>query len=218
MKIIFEKLETTANEISVSFDGGNTYRKYNVAEAKINGITFNSSDCNDLSKIRIKGKSKLLSDIEIRKVYNIESSNISIIEGEPASGTQFDFVRYLYVIGEPYEWQDQDYSTDFWKKGYHLGFYNKNDGYYYSYLPVRNDTDITLFDIALFYVADNFVFQTTHSESYDDFNTGIINGVEYITSICPLTDIIAADEYSYLPDFINPDDNYEEDNYEEDNN
>jgi hypothetical protein len=54
MKIVFETLKTSNENIYVDFGNG-VWQSFTVNDAKTNGITIPDS-CNDYSKIRIKGK------------------------------------------------------------------------------------------------------------------------------------------------------------------
>lgn len=65
MKLVFTKLETTASEIKVSFDGVN-YKPYNVADIKSTGnIPFTEADCPDLTKIKVQGKLVSIGSVEV---------------------------------------------------------------------------------------------------------------------------------------------------------
>ena len=63
MKIIFEKLQTSNENIYVDFGNG-AWQPFPVNDAKTNGITIPDS-CNDYSKIRIKGKAQVLPNLDV---------------------------------------------------------------------------------------------------------------------------------------------------------
>ena len=65
MKLVFTKLETTASEIKVSFDGVN-YKPYNVADIKSTGyIPFTEAVCPDLTKVKVQGKLVSIDSVEV---------------------------------------------------------------------------------------------------------------------------------------------------------
>ena len=59
MILHFEKLETNANFIKISWDGVN-WIKYDAKQAKEKGIQFNEKICPDLTKIKIRGSLYML--------------------------------------------------------------------------------------------------------------------------------------------------------------
>lgn len=80
MKIVFNTLRTDAETIKVSFDGGNSWASVNTDDARTHGITFSFGegagyDCNDLSKIQIKGSFKTLTSKDIGAVAKAEKED-----------------------------------------------------------------------------------------------------------------------------------------------
>ena len=63
MKIVFTELPTSCGKIQVSFDGGSTFKDYNVTEIKVSGIPLD--DNQDYEKIRIKGSSNVLKNLDV---------------------------------------------------------------------------------------------------------------------------------------------------------
>lgn len=91
MKLVFRKLETEATEIQISFDGGITWLKKNVAELKRTMfVEFTEADCPDLTKIKIKGKVKSLGDIEVEKNIIIDDNLDNFIKKEYFYGEVYD--------------------------------------------------------------------------------------------------------------------------------
>ena len=72
MRIEFAKLKTSTGTIQVDFGDG--YQTYNVSDVKDNGITIPET-CTDYSSIKIKGSSKVLSDLDVIKNVGINTSN-----------------------------------------------------------------------------------------------------------------------------------------------
>lgn len=72
MRIEFVKLKTSTGTIQVDFGDG--YQTYNVSDVKDNGITIPET-CTDYSSIKIKGSSKVLSDLDVIKNVGINTSN-----------------------------------------------------------------------------------------------------------------------------------------------
>lgn len=63
MKIIFEKLQTSNKNVYVDFGDG-VWQSFPVNEAKDNGIIIPDT-CNDYSKIRIKGSTEVLPNMDV---------------------------------------------------------------------------------------------------------------------------------------------------------
>lgn len=90
MKIKFNNLETSLPVIKVSFDGGGTYVEYKVNDVKAKGgIEFSEKQCNDLSKIIIKGKVKTLKnlDSEVTELNSVLSPVVSYVNDTIPSKT-----------------------------------------------------------------------------------------------------------------------------------
>ncbi|MCQ2373788.1 MAG: hypothetical protein MJ050_06890, partial [Phascolarctobacterium sp.] len=104
MKLRFNKLVTTDNKVTVSFDKGNTFTTYNNDTVLTDGIPFTMEDCNnDLSNIVVKGKVKSLTDIDVIKQIDesddsSETINVEIktdnYRGLYASINNVDFYNY----------------------------------------------------------------------------------------------------------------------------
>lgn len=73
MKIIFTELPTSGGKIQVSFDGGSTFKDYNVAEIKVSGIPLD--DNQDYEKIWIKGPSSVLKSFDVISKINTHSDD-----------------------------------------------------------------------------------------------------------------------------------------------
>lgn len=63
MKIVFEKLQTSSENVYVDFGDG-IWQSYPVNEAKVNGINIPVT-CEDYSRIRIKGKSEIFPNLDV---------------------------------------------------------------------------------------------------------------------------------------------------------
>lgn len=63
IRIKFNKLQTRDGKINITFDG-DTYTKYNVSDIVDSGIDIPDT-CKDYSLIKIKGSSKLLSNLDV---------------------------------------------------------------------------------------------------------------------------------------------------------
>ena len=63
MKITFKSSKLQEGTVKVSFDGGNEFREYELAEVKDTGISL--SDSQDLDKIKIKGPANILKNLEV---------------------------------------------------------------------------------------------------------------------------------------------------------
>ena len=72
MRIEFTQLKTSTGTIQVDFGDG--YQTYNVSDVKDNGITIPET-CTDYSSIKIKGSSKVLSDLDVIKNVGINTSS-----------------------------------------------------------------------------------------------------------------------------------------------
>ena len=72
MKIIFTKLPKEG-EIKVSFDGGSTFTDYNVNDISESGIQLDDSQ--DLREIKIKGRTTVLSNLEVITGIKVEQAN-----------------------------------------------------------------------------------------------------------------------------------------------
>lgn len=72
MKIIFTKLNTTSDTLSISFDSGKTFKEYKISDIKDNGVQL--SDDQDLSAIYIKGKSSVLKNLDVIKSIGINNN------------------------------------------------------------------------------------------------------------------------------------------------
>ena len=73
MKIVFTELPTSGGKIQVSFDGGITFKDYNVAEIKVSGIPLD--DNQDYEKIQIKGSSNILKSLDVISKINTHSDD-----------------------------------------------------------------------------------------------------------------------------------------------
>lgn len=73
MKIVFTELPTSGGKIQVSFDGGSTFKDYNVAEIKVSGIPLD--DNQDYEKIQIKGSSNVLKNLDVISKINTHSDD-----------------------------------------------------------------------------------------------------------------------------------------------
>lgn len=86
MKIVFTKLPNEGT-IKVSLDGGYTFTDYEIEDIRENGILL--SDNQDYRKIKIKGSSTVLSNLEIVKGISLSSTehtNLSIQHEFPVYG------------------------------------------------------------------------------------------------------------------------------------
>jgi hypothetical protein len=73
MKIVFTELPTSGGKIQVSFDGGSTFKDYNVTEIKVSGIPLD--DNQDYEKIQIKGSSNVLKSLDVISKINTHSDD-----------------------------------------------------------------------------------------------------------------------------------------------
>lgn len=81
MKLQFNKLETTNDNIQVSWDGGNTWNSFPVSSAKENGISFTEEDCSDFSLIKVKGKFTTVSNLDFVATAKEDNSTSGVLEG-----------------------------------------------------------------------------------------------------------------------------------------
>lgn len=98
MKIKFLKLDIKQDSLQVSFDGGKTFKYYKVEDIKTNnGIDFTEDDCDDLSKIVIKGRVKHLSNMqsEVSELDTATSSVISYIDDSKSTYTTTFSSNYI---------------------------------------------------------------------------------------------------------------------------
>ena len=95
MKIIFEKLQTSNKNVYVDFGDG-VWKPYPVNDAKDNGIII-PDNCNDYSKIKIKGSTEVLPNMDVItgiKRYEKGADDI-IVDGT----IDFDSYRIIGSIG-----------------------------------------------------------------------------------------------------------------------
>ena len=73
MKIKFTKLPTTGGKIQVSFDGGQSFNDYNIADIHDSGIPLDDSQ--DYEKIQIQGPANVLKNLNIIKGIGLGDSD-----------------------------------------------------------------------------------------------------------------------------------------------
>ena len=73
MKIKFTKLPTTGGKIQVSFDGGQSFNDYNIADIHASGIPLDDSQ--DYEKIQIQGPANVLKNLNIIKGIGLGDSD-----------------------------------------------------------------------------------------------------------------------------------------------
>lgn len=73
MKIKFTKLPTTGGKIQVSFDGGQSFNDYNIADIHDSGIPLDDSQ--DYEKIQIQGPASVLKNLNIIKMIGLGDSD-----------------------------------------------------------------------------------------------------------------------------------------------
>ena len=74
MKITFKSSKLQEGTVKISFDGGNEFREYELAEVKDTGISLNDSQ--DLDKIKIKGPANILKNLEVISDIKLDSEGI----------------------------------------------------------------------------------------------------------------------------------------------
>ena len=80
MKIHFNNLGKSDNAIKISFDGGNSFREFNVNDIQRNkGIHLDDSQ--DYSKIKIIGKSSVIRDLDVVKDIDIPNNAFYLVVG-----------------------------------------------------------------------------------------------------------------------------------------
>lgn len=72
MKILFTKLPDKKGNIEVSFNGGESYTKYDIDSIREDGIPLDDSQ--DYSQIQIKGTAGILKDLEVLRNISVEGS------------------------------------------------------------------------------------------------------------------------------------------------
>lgn len=110
MKIVFEKLKTSNENVYVDFGDG-TWQPFPVNEAKNNGIIIPNT-CNDYSKIKIKGKADVLPNLDVItgiKRYEEVGADDIIVQGtidmessriiSSIGGVEFSSFQDLYANG-----------------------------------------------------------------------------------------------------------------------
>lgn len=97
MKILFKELDTLDGIIRVDF--GNGYKNYNVADVKKKGIPI-PEDCQDLSKIKIRGKSAVLSNLDVVRRINVEKE---VVKAEIPCVFQKEVPTEKKIVYECYE-------------------------------------------------------------------------------------------------------------------
>ena len=115
MKIIFEKLKTSNENVYVDFGDGR-WQPFSVNDVKSNGIIIPDT-CNDYSKIRIKGKSEVFLNLDV-------ITGIKSIEEQEYYSTSLS-------LGDDYGsiYINNDCSNMFWSNNPDLYIYYNNEYY-----------------------------------------------------------------------------------------
>ena len=135
MKIVFTALPTFGGKIQVSFDGGVSYKDYNVADVRESGIPLD--DDQDYEKIRIKGTSNVLKNLDVLKkvgmIKEASSSNNKWVDVTDTDNCDLSFFPafikvtlsdnsvYYGMLGEEY---DDDGSMCTVALNHHTGDYS----------------------------------------------------------------------------------------------
>ncbi len=132
MKIVFEKLQTSSKNVYVDFGDG-VWKPYPVNEAKDNGIII-PDNCNDYNKIRIKGSTEVLPNMDVItgiKRYEKGVDDIIVdgtidmssgyIQGS-IGGVDFSSFQDLYANGYNVNDIGNIVSTDSMNNMYHVSY------------------------------------------------------------------------------------------------
>lgn len=111
MKIKFNKLDTQSDAIKVSFNGGISFKEYKISDImSIEGggcIEFSDSECNDLTKIVIKGRIRTIKDIdsEITELNTTTKPLIEYINDTTPSKTSVYSSNYISQLYHPRKYE-----------------------------------------------------------------------------------------------------------------
>lgn len=131
MKIIFEKLQTSNKNVYVDFGDG-VWKPYPVNDAKDNGIII-PDNCNDYSKIKIKGSTEVLPNMDvITGIKGYEGVEDFIVSGTidmssscirgSIGGVDFSYFQDLYVDGYNVNDIGGIVSTDIMNNMFHVSY------------------------------------------------------------------------------------------------
>lgn len=97
MKLVFNEITTPGTSIDVSFDGGKTWLNYDVEQLRQNNneIHFTEEQCPDLTQIKIKGRFKTYSDVDV--LYN-PSTIVSV--AKPEGGAAYTSDAIINYVGD----------------------------------------------------------------------------------------------------------------------
>lgn len=100
MKITFKSSKLQEGTVKISFDGGNEFREYELAEVKDTGISL--SDSQDLDKIKIKGPANILKNLEVISDIKLDS------EGKQSPTIKNETEHYYAWVEEEFGWEEGD--------------------------------------------------------------------------------------------------------------
>ena len=96
MKIKFTKLPTTGGKIQVSFDGGQSFNDYNIADIHDSGIPLDDSQ--DYEKIQIQGPANVLKNLNIIKGIGLGDSDDNSSSGNFTPKLQLQIELILFAM------------------------------------------------------------------------------------------------------------------------
>ena len=133
MKIVFEKLQTSSNNVYVDFGDG-TWQAFPVNEAKDNGINIPAS-CSDYSKIRIKGSTDVFPNLDV--ITSIKQTIDPIYKDVYI--TQGDNGDYIMSIDEN---ADRVFSIN--NSGLPFTIENRQGDHWYGFVRLKDNPNLLM--------------------------------------------------------------------------
>lgn len=114
MKIFFKRLDTTAENIDISLDDGTSWNAYKVSRLQNEGLPLSATQ--DFSKIRIRGKSTLLTNLEVlQNIKIVDNLSMDTIYPIGCTYTQYPQTKSPNDLFPFTKWELVDFDGAFFR-------------------------------------------------------------------------------------------------------